>query len=101
MGRLLLAFSNLGVSDNKKFKQGHFEMSIRCANFTLISNHFARKRAPLCPLVRSYLKGEFNRLSWSKFQAVAKLIFAAQLYSFFGLASASNGRVVFATELFT
>ncbi|WP_230401175.1 hypothetical protein, partial [Plesiomonas shigelloides] len=58
--------------DNKKLKQGHFEMSIRCANFTLISNHFARKRASLCPLIKCYLKGEFNRLSWFKFQAVAK-----------------------------
>ncbi|SUB63604.1 Uncharacterised protein [Plesiomonas shigelloides] len=101
MGRLLLDFSNLGVSDNKKFKQGHFEMGIRCANFMPISNHFARKRAPLCPLIKCYLKGEFNRLSWSKFQVVAKLIFAAQLYSFFGLASASYGRVVSATVLFT
>ncbi|WP_218185615.1 hypothetical protein, partial [Plesiomonas sp. ZOR0011] len=31
-----------------------FEMSIRCANFTLISNHCARKRAPLCPLIKGY-----------------------------------------------
>ncbi|SUB63595.1 Uncharacterised protein [Plesiomonas shigelloides] len=76
-------------------------MSIRYANFMLISNHFARKRTPLCPLIKCYLKGEFNRLSWFKFQAVANLIFAAQLYSFFGLSSASNGRVVLATVLFT
>ena len=53
------------------------------------------------PVTKCYLKGEFNRLSWFKFQAVAKLIFAAQLYSFFGLASESNGRVVLATVLFT
>ncbi|SUB63596.1 Uncharacterised protein [Plesiomonas shigelloides] len=76
-------------------------MGIHFVNFTPISNHCACKHAPLCPLVRSYLKGEFNRLSWFKFQAIAKLIFAAQLYSFFGLASASNGRVVLATVLFT
>ena len=69
-------------------------MSIRCANFTLISNHFARKRAPLCPLFKCYLKGEFNRLSWFKLQVVAKLVFAVLLYSFFGLASESNGRMV-------
>ncbi|SPZ37425.1 Uncharacterised protein [Plesiomonas shigelloides] len=68
-------------------------MSIRCANFTLISNYCARKRASLCPLIKCYLKGEFNRLSWFKFQAVAKLVFVAQLYSFFDLASESNGRV--------
>ena len=87
--------------DNKKFKLGHFEMGIRCANFMPISNRCARKRATLCPLTKCYLKGEFNRLSWFKFQAVAKLVFVAQLYSFFGLASASNGRVVLATVLFT
>ncbi|SBT60946.1 Uncharacterised protein [Plesiomonas shigelloides] len=76
-------------------------MGIRCANFTPISNHCACKHATLCPLVRSYLKGEFNRLSWFKFQSVAKLVFVAHLYSFFGLASEPNGRVVLATELFT
>ncbi|SBT60952.1 Uncharacterised protein [Plesiomonas shigelloides] len=76
-------------------------MSIRCAKFTLISNHCARKRALLCPLIKCYLKGEFNRLSWFKFQSVDKLVFVAQLYSFFGLASESNGRVVLATVLFT
>ena len=69
-------------------------MGICCANFTPISNHCARKRAPLCPLAKSYLKGEFNRLSWFKFQAVAKLVFVAQLYSFFDLALLPNGRVV-------
>ena len=87
--------------DNKKLKQGHFEMGIRYANSIPISNHYARKRATLCPLTKSYLKVEFNRLSWFKFHAVVKLVFAAQLYSFFGLASASNGRVVLATVLFT
>ncbi len=66
-------------------------MGIRCANFTPISNRYARRRAALCPLTKCYLKGEFNRLSLFKFQAVAKLAFAAQLYSFFDLASASNG----------
>ena len=40
--------------DNKKLKQGHFEMGIRYANFTPISNHFARKRATLCPLTKCY-----------------------------------------------
>ncbi|QWK98271.1 hypothetical protein JV213_06430, partial [Plesiomonas shigelloides] len=87
--------------DNKKLKQGHFEMGIHCVNFMPISNRCARRRAALCPLAKCYLKGEFNRLWWFKFQAVATLIFAAQLYSFFGLASASNGRVVLATVLFT
>ncbi|SUB63535.1 Uncharacterised protein [Plesiomonas shigelloides] len=29
-------------------------MGIRYANFTPISNHFARKRAPLCPLIKCY-----------------------------------------------
>ncbi|SUB63592.1 Uncharacterised protein [Plesiomonas shigelloides] len=69
-------------------------MGIRYANFTPISNHFARRRAPLCPLIKCYLKGEFNRLSWFKFQAVAKLVFVAQLYSFIDLALLPNGRVV-------
>ena len=76
-------------------------MGIHYVNFMPISNHFARKRASLCPLAKCYLKGEFNRLSWFKFQSVAKLVFVAQLYSFFGLASESNGRVVLATVLFT
>ncbi|SPZ37430.1 Uncharacterised protein [Plesiomonas shigelloides] len=76
-------------------------MGIRYANFMPISNHCARKRATLCPLTKCYLKDEFNRLSWFKFQSVAKLVFVAQLYSFFGLASESNGRVVLATVLFT
>ena len=40
--------------DNKKLKQGHFEMGIRCANFTPISNRCARKRATLCPLTKCY-----------------------------------------------
>ncbi|SBT60910.1 Uncharacterised protein [Plesiomonas shigelloides] len=61
-------------------------MGIRYANSMPISNRCARKRATLCSVTKCYLKGEFNRLSWFKFQAVAKLIFAAQLYSFFGLA---------------
>ena len=77
--------------DNKKLKQGHFEMGIRYANFMPISNRCARRRAALCPLTKCYLKAEFIWLSWFKFQVVAKLVFAAQLYSFFGLASASNG----------
>ena len=68
-------------------------MGIHYVNFMPISNRCARKRATLCPLAKCYLKGEFNRLSLFKFQAVAKLVFAAQLYSFFGLASASNERV--------
>ena len=29
-------------------------MGIRYANFTPISNHFARRRAPLCPLIKCY-----------------------------------------------
>ncbi len=41
-------------------------MGIRCANFMPISNHFARKRAPLCPLTKCYLKGEFNKFLWFK-----------------------------------
>jgi hypothetical protein len=53
------------------------------------------------PVTKCYLKGEFNRLSWFKLQVVAKLVFAVLLYSFFGLASASNGRVVLASALFT
>ena len=40
--------------DNKKLKQGHFEMGIRYANFMPISNHCARKRAALCPLTKCY-----------------------------------------------
>ena len=40
--------------DNKKLKQGHFEMGIRCANFTPISNRCARRRATLCPLAKCY-----------------------------------------------
>ncbi|WP_178090144.1 hypothetical protein [Plesiomonas shigelloides] len=47
-------------SDNKKFKQGHFEMGIHYVNFTPISNHFARKRAPLCPLIKCYLKANLT-----------------------------------------
>ncbi|MFL1806048.1 hypothetical protein, partial [Plesiomonas shigelloides] len=46
------------------------------------------------PVTKCYLKGEFNRLSWFKLQAVAKLVFVAQLYSFFDLALLPNGRVV-------
>ncbi len=76
-------------------------MGIRYANSMPISNHCARRRAPLCPLIKCYLKGEFNRLSWFKCQVVAKLVFVAQLYSFFDLASESNGRVALATVLFT
>ena len=66
-------------------------MGIHYVNFMPISNRYARKRATLCPVTKCYLKAEFNRLSWFKFQAVAKLVFAAQLYSFFDLASALNG----------
>ena len=40
--------------DNKKLKQGHFEMGIRYANFMPISNRCARKRATLCPLTKCY-----------------------------------------------
>ncbi len=40
--------------DNKKLKQGHFEMGIRHANFMPISNHFARTRASLWPLTKCY-----------------------------------------------
>ncbi|SBT60937.1 Uncharacterised protein [Plesiomonas shigelloides] len=69
-------------------------MGIRYANFTPISNHCARKRAPLCPLIKCYLKVEFNRLSWFKLQAIVTLLFAAQLYSLFDLALLSNGGVV-------
>ena len=43
--------------DNKKLKQGHFEMGIRYANIMPISNHFARKRAALCPLAKCYQEG--------------------------------------------
>ncbi|WP_218574445.1 hypothetical protein, partial [Plesiomonas shigelloides] len=41
-------------------KQGHFEMGIRYANFMPISNHFARKRAALCPLTKCYQEGCLN-----------------------------------------
>ncbi|SPZ37401.1 Uncharacterised protein [Plesiomonas shigelloides] len=41
-------------------------------------------------IINCYLKGEFNRLSWFKFQAVAKLVFVAHMYLFFDLAVASN-----------
>ncbi|MCX9457490.1 hypothetical protein IG604_17320 [Vibrio cholerae] len=41
-------------TDNKKFKQGHFEMGIRYANFMPISNRCARRRAALCPLTKCY-----------------------------------------------
>ncbi|SUB63557.1 Uncharacterised protein [Plesiomonas shigelloides] len=44
----------IGFRDNKKLKQGHFEMGIRYANFMPISNRFARKRATLCPLAKCY-----------------------------------------------
>ncbi|KAB7702106.1 hypothetical protein GBN33_03125 [Plesiomonas shigelloides] len=47
------------MADNNKFKQGHFEMGIRYANFTPISNRCARKRATLCPLTKCY--HEFNK----------------------------------------
>ncbi len=50
----MACFSCIVFRDNKKFKQGHFEMGIRCANFMPISNHCARKRAPLCPLIKCY-----------------------------------------------
>ena len=40
--------------DNKKLKQGHFEMGIHCVNFMPISNRCARKRATLCPLAKCY-----------------------------------------------
>ena len=40
--------------DNKKLKQGHFEMGIRYANFIPISNRCARRRATLCPLAKCY-----------------------------------------------
>ncbi|SPZ37435.1 Uncharacterised protein [Plesiomonas shigelloides] len=40
--------------DNKELKQGHFEMGIHYVNFMPISNHCARKRAPLCPLAKCY-----------------------------------------------
>ena len=76
-------------------------MGIHCANFMPISNHCARKRAALCPLTKCYLKGEFNRLSCFKFQAVAKLVFVAQLYSFFDLTAGANDRVAMATTLFS
>ena len=32
-------------------------MGIRYANFMPISNHFARGRAPLCPLIKCYQEG--------------------------------------------
>ncbi len=44
--------SSIGFRDNKKLKQGHFEMGIRCANVMSISNRYARKRATLCPLTK-------------------------------------------------
>ena len=40
--------------DNKKLKQGHFEMGIHYVNFTPISNCCARWRATLCPLAKCY-----------------------------------------------
>ena len=45
---------NIGFRDNKKLKQGHFEMGICCANFMPISNRCARRRATLCPLAKCY-----------------------------------------------
>ena len=47
-------YVSIGFRDNKKLKQGHFEIGIRCANFMPISNHCARKRATLCPLTKCY-----------------------------------------------
>ncbi|WP_230432212.1 hypothetical protein [Plesiomonas shigelloides] len=44
--------------DNKKLKQGHFEMGIRYANFMPISNRCARKRAALCPLTKCYQESQ-------------------------------------------
>ncbi|EON88755.1 hypothetical protein PLESHI_08954 [Plesiomonas shigelloides 302-73] len=40
--------------DNKKLKQGHFEMGIHYVNFMPISNRCARRRATLCPLAKCY-----------------------------------------------
>ena len=45
---------NIVFRDNKKLKQGHFEMGIHYVNFTPISNRCARKRATLCPLAKCY-----------------------------------------------
>ena len=64
---------NIVFHDNKKLKQGHFEMGIHCVNFMPISNHFARERAPLCPLTKCYLKGEFNKFLWFKLQGNSKI----------------------------
>ena len=46
--------ASIGIRDNKKLKQGHFEMGIRYANCTPISNRCARKCATLCPLAKCY-----------------------------------------------
>ena len=47
--------AEIGFRDNKKLKQGHFEMGIHYVNFTPISNRCARMRAPLCPLAKCYI----------------------------------------------
>ncbi len=68
-------------------------MGIRYANCMPISNRCARKRATLCPVTKCYLKGEFNRLSWFKFQVIVMLLFAVQLYSFQSVGSAATERL--------
>ncbi|SPZ37412.1 Uncharacterised protein [Plesiomonas shigelloides] len=45
---------SIGFHDNKKLKQGHFEMGIHYVNFMPIPNRYARKRAALCPLTKCY-----------------------------------------------
>ncbi|SBT60900.1 Uncharacterised protein [Plesiomonas shigelloides] len=52
VGANMHGIPNIGFRDNKKLKQGHFEMGIHYVNFTPISNRFARRRATLCPLAK-------------------------------------------------
>ena len=50
----IINWSLENIVDNKKLKQGHFEIGIHCVNFMPISNRCARKRAALCPLAKCY-----------------------------------------------
>ena len=49
--------ARIGFLDNKKLKQGHFEMGIHYVNSMPISNRCARERATLCPLAKCYQEG--------------------------------------------
>ena len=63
LGVLTLRCSvSIGFRDNKKLKQGHFEMGIHYVNFTPISNRCARRRATLCPLAKCYQEGCLTKI---------------------------------------